>query len=290
MVTLFDSEQRLDEEATRAHVDFLVESGADGIFCLGSVGEFAYLSEDERNKTIKIVVDQVAGRVPVIAGTSHFSTKVSVKLSKEAERLGVDAVMSILVPYFPLTEEMIHNYYKKLSEEITLPILIYNFPIITNFDISPETIAKLAEIDNIVGLKDTVLDANHTKRVLELVPKEFVVMPGSELTLQASLEAGAKGAIFGTSNVDPKPLCEVYNLYQSGNLEKANAKMHEATKLIELMIVASVEHGPSILKNAMKLKGRKINTTVRSPLPQLNTEQLEKLKSIMERLDLLHKG
>lgn len=289
MVTLFDAEQQLDEKAIGAQVDFLVKSGVDGIFCLGSVGEFAYLNEDERNKTVKIVVDKVAGRVPVIAGTSHFSTRGSIKLSKEAENIGADAVMSILVPYFPLTDEMIYNYYKQLSEEINLPILIYNFPMITNFDISPETIGKLAKINKIVGLKDTVLDANHTIRVLELVPKDFAVMPGSEITLQASLEAGAKGAIFGTSNIDPKPLCEVYNLYKSGNLEKAKAKMQEATRLIEVMIVASIQCGPSILKNAMKLNGRKINTTVRSPLPELNAEQLEKLRAVMEKLGLLHK-
>lgn len=290
MVTLFDAKQQLDEEAIRLQVDFLVESGVHGIFCLGSVGEFAYLSEEERNRTVKIVVDQAAGRVPIIVGTSHFSARVSVKLSQEAERLGADAVMAILVPYFPLTDEMVYNYYVKLSEEVNLPILIYNFPMLTNFDISPETIARLAEIDKIVGLKDTVMDANHTRSVLELVPKNFVVMPGSEITLEASLEAGAKGAIFGTSNIDPKPLCEFYNLYQSGNLEKAKAKMQEATKLIEVMIVASIEYGPSILKNAMKLNGRKINTTVRSPLPQLNAEQLEKLRSVMQKLGLLKTG
>lgn len=290
MITPFDVEEKLDEEAIRVQVDFLVKNGVHGIFCLGSVGEFAYLSEEERNRTVKIVVDQAAGRVPIIVGTSHFSTRVSVKLSKEAEKLGADAVMSILVPYFPLTEEMIYNYYKNLSERVNLLILIYNFPMLTNFDISPETIAKLAEIDNIVGLKDTVMDANHTRRVLELAPKDFIVMPGSEITLEASLEAGAKGAIFGTSNIDPKPLCEVYNLYQSGNLEKAKAKMQEATRLIEVMTVASIEHGPSILKNAMKLNGRKINTTVRSPLPQLNAEQLEKLKVVMEKLGLLQIG
>nr|MDO8079829.1 dihydrodipicolinate synthase family protein [Candidatus Freyarchaeota archaeon] len=288
MVTLFDEAQRLDEDAIRAQVDFLVENGVHGIFILGSMGEAAYLSEEERNRTVKIVVDQAAGRVPVVVGTSHFSTRVSVKLSNEAEKLGADAIMSLLIPYFPLTEEMIYNHYKKLSEEVNLPIFIYNFPILTHFDISPETIAKLAEIDNIVGLKDTVLDGNHTRRVLELVPKDFVVMPGSEITLQAALEAGAKGAIFGTSNIDPKPLCEVYKLHQSGNIEKAKAKMQEATKLIEVMTIASVEFGPSIIKNAMKLNGRKINTTVRSPLPQLNAEQLEKLKFIMKKLGLLH--
>jgi 4-hydroxy-tetrahydrodipicolinate synthase len=288
MVTLFDEAQRLDEDAIRAQVDFLVENGVHGIFTLGSIGEGAYLSEEERNRTIKIVVDQAAGRVPVIAGTSHCSTRVSVKLSNEAEKLGADAIMSLLIPYFPLTEEIIYNHYKKLSEEVNLPIFIYNFPMINHFDISPETISELSEINNIVGLKDTVLDANHTKSVLELVSKDFVVMPGSEITLQVALEAGAKGAIFGTSNIDPKPLCGVYKLYQSGNIEKAKARMNEATKIIEIMAIASIEFGPSIIKNAMKLNGRKISTTVRSPLPQLNAEQQEKLKSLMKKLGLLH--
>ncbi|MEM2134719.1 MAG: dihydrodipicolinate synthase family protein [Candidatus Freyarchaeota archaeon] len=286
MVTLFDEEQRLDEAAMREHVEFLLDKGVHGIFCLGSMGEFAYLSEEERNKTVEIVVDQVAGRVPVIVGTSHFSTRVSIRLSREAEKLGADAVMSVLVPYFPLTEEMVYNYYKKLAEEVNIPVFIYNFPMVTRFDISPETIAKLAEIDNVVGLKDTVIDANHTKRVLELVPKDFIVMPGSELTLQASLEAGAKGAIFGTSNIEPKPLCEVFKLYNSGNVEKAKAYMPEATKLLELLLVAPMECGPSLIKNAMKLYGRKICTAVRSPLPQINAEQLEKLKLTMEKLGL----
>ncbi len=290
LVTPLTEEEELDEDALRWHVNYLIKKGVHGVFCLGSTGEFPYLSEEERSRVAEVVVDEAGGRVPVIVGVSHHSCRVAAKLARRAERIGADALIAIIPSYFPVTDDMAYEYYVRLAEATSLPLLIYNFPAVTNFDIKPETVAKLAEVENIVGIKDTVTDPQHTMRVLELVPEDFAVFPGSELTMQASMEAGAKGMIFGTSNIDPKPAIRIYEAYKSGDLEKARTLLPDATKLLPLLTLAPTEYLPAIIKNAMKLTGKPINPTVRKPLPNLSSQQIEKLKETLKKLSLLKEG
>lgn len=290
LITPFDGKGGIDEAFLRSHVDYLIECGVHGVFCLSSVGEFAYLSDEEKLRVMGVVVEEVAGKVPVLVGVGHFSCKASLDYARAAERLGADGLVAILLPYFPLTDDMAYEYYRFLAASTSLPVVIYNFPAVTGFDIKPETVARLAEVDNIVGIKDTVTDARHTLRILELAPKGFSVFPGSELTLQAAMEAGARGMILGTSNVNPKPAVELYEAYRSGDLAKARLILPRALSFLKLLSVAPAQFLPSILKNAIRLTGRPINTEVRKPLPGLSNEQIESLKEIMAEIGLLESG
>jgi len=290
LITPFDNEGKIDEAFLRSHVDYLVEHGVHGVFCLGSVGEFAYLSDEEKLKVMEVVVEEVAGRVPVLVGVGHFSCKVSVDYVKAAERLGADGVVAILLPYFHLTDDMAYEYYVSLAGSTGLPVIIYNFPAVTGFDIKPETVARLAEVENITGIKDTVIDVQHTLKLLELVPRGFSVFPGSEITLQAAMEAGAKGMILGTSNITPKPSVELYEAYKSGDVAKARLLLPKVVSLLQLVSFTPIQYLPSVIKNAIKLTGRPINTGVRKPLPNLSAEQLEKLREKMVEIGLLEAG
>ncbi|MEM1797932.1 MAG: dihydrodipicolinate synthase family protein [Candidatus Jordarchaeales archaeon] len=276
LITPFNREGEIDETFLRTHVDYLVECGVHGVFCLSSVGEFAYLSDEEKLKIIEIVVEEVAGRVPVLVGVGHFSFRVSLNYAKAAERLGADGLVAILLPYFPVTDAMAYEYYASLAKSTGLPTLIYNFPTVTGFNISPETVVRLAEVGNVVGIKDTVVDPQHTLKILELAPKDFSVFPGSEVTLQAAMEAGASGMILGSTNIDPRPAIELYNAYRSGDIARARSLLPRVVSFLQLLSIAPAQFIPSILKNAMKLAGRPINPDVRNPLPSLSKEQLKK--------------
>ncbi|MEM4445869.1 MAG: dihydrodipicolinate synthase family protein [Candidatus Jordarchaeales archaeon] len=290
LITPFNREGEIDETFLRTHVDYLVECGVHGVFCLSSVGEFAYLSDEEKLKIIEIVVEEVAGRVPVLVGVGHFSFRVSLNYAKAAERLGADGLVAILLPYFPVTDAMAYEYYASLAKSTGLPTLIYNFPTVTGFNISPETVVRLAEVGNVVGIKDTVVDPQHTLKILELAPKDFSVFPGSEVTLQAAMEAGASGMILGSTNIDPRPAIELYNAYRSGDIARARSLLPRVVSFLQLLSIAPAQFIPSILKNAMKLAGRPINPDVRNPLPSLSKEQLKKLEEKMYELGLLNAG
>ncbi|MBS7247720.1 MAG: dihydrodipicolinate synthase family protein [Candidatus Freyarchaeota archaeon] len=287
IITPFNSEGGLDEAFLRSHVNYLIKCGVHGVFCLSSVGEFAYLSDEEKLRVMEVVVEEVAGRVPVLVGVGHFSCRVSVNYAKIAERLGADGLVAIILSYFPVTDDMAYEYYVSLAGSTSLPVLIYNFPAVTGFDIKPETVARLAEIENIVGIKDTVVDARHTLKILELAPSGFSVFPGSEITLQAAMEAGAKGMILGTSNITPTPSVEFYEAYRSGDIARARSLLPKVVNLLQIVSIAPVQYLPSIIKNAINLIGRPINTFVRKPLPSLSKEQLEKLKEKMVEIGLL---
>lgn len=290
LITPFNGRGEIDEAFLRSHVNYLVERGVHGVFCLSSVGEFAYLSDEEKLKVVEVVVGEVAGRVPVLVGVGHFSLKVSLNYARAAERLGADGLVAILLPYFPVTDAMAYEYYASLAKSTGLPVLIYNFPAVTGFDINPETVVRLAEIDNVVGIKDTVADPQHTLKILELAPKGFSVFPGSEVTLQAAMEAGASGMILGSTNIDPRPAVELYDAYRSGDTARAHALLPKVVSFLQLLSIAPAQFIPSILKNAMRLTGRPVNPEVRKPLPSLSKEQLEKLEEKMRELGLLRTG
>lgn len=155
MVTSMNPDESLNEAEIRRQVNRQIAAGADAVFCLGTNGEFYILSEEEKLRVIEIVVEETAGRVPVYAGTGCPGTKATVALSKKAEALGVD-VLSVISPYFAaISQEEIFLHYKTLAENVSLPIVMYNMPARTGNNIAPETVRRLAQIPNIVGVKDS---------------------------------------------------------------------------------------------------------------------------------------
>ena len=281
IVTLYKKSGEIHEKAIRDHIDFLIENGVHGIFSMGSTGEFAYLSDEERKAVLKITVDQVNGRVPVIAGISSPSVKLAINWGKYVEDVGSDAAMAILPAYFPVTKKEIYTYFETLSNGINLPLFLYYFPTITNYQIKAGIIQKLAENDLIIGVKETVMTIDHVKEVIELVnDPNFIVLVGVDPLLKTGLELGAKGAILGSSNFTPKLHSELYNAFKNKD-QKFDELYVKFNKIIVsvLQYASPIQNSVALTKEAMKILGRNIETSVRSPLPSLS----EKIKKRIEK-------
>ncbi|MHA1379212.1 MAG: dihydrodipicolinate synthase family protein [Candidatus Helarchaeota archaeon] len=280
IVTLFDKNGEINEEAVREHIDFLINNGVHGIFSMGSTGEFAYLSDDERKKALNITVDQVNGRVPVIAGISSPSVRLAINWGMFAEDVGADATMAIIPAYFPVSKKDVFSYFETLSNRINLPLLLYNFPSIT-FEIKTTTIQKLADAKLIVGVKETVMSIDHVQKVIELVnDPNFIVLVGIDPLFKPGLEIGAHGAVLGSSNFAPKLHSQLFNAFKEGKNDLFEQLYIKFQKIIikVLQYASPIQNSVSLTKEVMKLLGRNINTGVRMPLPTLSDKINRKLE------------
>lgn len=280
MVVLYKKDGSIDEKAIREHIDFLIENGVHGIFALGSTGEFAYLSDEERKQVLKITVDQVNGRIPVIAGISSPSVRLAINWGKYGEDVGADATMAILPTYFPVSKKEVYSYFESLSNGINLPLFLYNFPSIT-FEIKPSTIQKLAENNLIIGIKETVMQIDHVKEVIELVnDPNFIVLVGVDPLFKPGLEIGVKGAILGSSNFAAKLHSRLYNAFKNEDQKQFDALYDKFNKIMVnvLQYASPIQNSVSLTKEAMKILGRNIETGVRSPLPSLSERVIKKLE------------
>lgn len=281
IVTLFRNGE-LDEQSIREHVDFLIENGVHGIFSMGSTGEFAYLSDEERRTALKIAVDQTNGRVPIIAGISASSVKLAIGWGKYAEDIGADAAMALLPAYFPTTRKQVYSFFEMLSNGINLPLFLYNFPDITHFQIKASMIQQMATNGLIVGIKDTVMSIDHVKEVIELVNNsDFIVFVGTDLLVKPGLELGIKGAILGSSNFAPGLHSRLFNAFKNKDQELFDELYQKFQKVISgvLQYASPIQNSVSLTKEAMRIIGRDIDTSVRSPLPVIK----EKVKKKIEK-------
>lgn len=276
MVTLFKDDSVIDEAALRAHIDYLIDAGIHGLLALGSTGEFAYLSQEEKKKVLQITADQINGRVPFLAGISSTSTKLAIELGRFAQEVGADAVMAVLPTYFMLENANIEMYYEGIAAALELPIYAYNFPMNTRIDLSPKLVAKLAEKGTLAGIKETVMDLNHIQEMVERTPKDFCVLCGSELMFQGSLDFGVKGAILGMGNCFSKLFVQIWDAYKRNDTNALPALFQDLAKIIPL-INQPVDYLPSMTKEILVAMGHSLDPQVRSPLRQIKERWRKKL-------------
>ncbi|MHA1265467.1 MAG: dihydrodipicolinate synthase family protein [Candidatus Helarchaeota archaeon] len=284
MITLFKGEGEIDENALREHIDYLVDCGIHGLFALGSTGEFAYLSQEEKKQVLALTADQLNGRIPLIAGISSLSTKLSIELAKYSEKIGADAVMAVLPTYFMLENKNIEMHFEKIATAIELPLYAYNFPLTTRIDLTPKLVAKLADKKVLAGIKETVIDLEHIRKMRELTPEDFCLLCGSEIILRGSLDLGVDGAILGMGNGFPKLFVEIWKAYQNKNTEKLEILWRDFQQIIPL-INQPMDYLPSMIKEILLVKGRNLNPQVRSPLRPIK----EKWRKKLEKLEILKK-
>lgn len=280
MVTLFKGDQELDEKAMREHIDYLINAGVHALFVLGSTGEFAYLSEAEKKQVIEIAADQIKGRIPLVVGTSSCSTKLAIDLAKVAEKAGAAAVMSIIAPYFPLEKANIELHYEKLAAAIELPLYAYNFPLITNLNLAPKLIAKLAEKKILRGIKETVVDINHIQQMMDLTPPDFCVICGTEILLNQAMKLGVDGAIVGTGNCFPELLVEIWESFKN-DPDKSESLWQRFSKVLP-HLNQPLNYLPSLTKEILVVRGRDINPQVRSPLRVIKERIRKKIQTLKE--------
>jgi 4-hydroxy-tetrahydrodipicolinate synthase len=232
-VTPFTRQGDLDVEALRACVRFWVENGVSGLVPCGSNGEAPYLSREERSKVISIVVDEVNGRIPVIAGTGSLSTQETISLTRDAKNLGVDAVLIVTPFYFKLTDREIIAHYRAVLDSVDIPIVVYNAPKFAGFSLNPEVIHQLAcENEQVAAVKDSSGNIDTITEIVRLVGSRVSVLAGAADIALSSFSLGSRGAVLAVANVFPTTCKRLYEAFR-------NNKLDEATRLQKRITVAN---------------------------------------------------
>jgi 4-hydroxy-tetrahydrodipicolinate synthase len=282
VVTPFHADESLNLTRLRELIERQLQAGVHGIFVLGTTGEFFALSEAEKQAVMAEAVACVNGRVPVYAGTGAVSTGEVKRLTKVAEQEKITGV-SIITPYFvkPNQTELYHHF-KAIAESTTLQVILYNNPATCNgLAIEPETVAKLALVDNIVGIKDSSGDLQNTIELLRVTDaKRFSVLTGRDTLIQASLLAGAAGAIPASCNVAPAWCVGIYEAVKAGDVAKASELQKQ---LHPVRMALSLGTGNAAIKEAMRLLGVDAGPN-RLPILPFTDSQIDKLRTAVAKV------
>ncbi len=288
VVTPFDEHEEFNEPVFRELIDWLIERGITGIVPCGTTGEFSLMTQGERARVIEVCVDQVNGRIPVIAGTGDTATKLVIDATRHALDVGADAAI-IVNPYYmkPKGGKGIYDHYLSIAEAVDIPIVIYNIPVATNQYIPWQVVEDLADVDNIVGMKDSSGDLKYFMTVLEKVGDKIDVVVGWDEVVLAALAAGAKGMILASANVIAPFWLDIYDKVREGRLDEAREAQRRIQKFTR-HIVATGAQGPKVCLNYM---GLKVGNT-RRPIVMGDTvsfELREEFRIELEKLGLLER-
>jgi 4-hydroxy-tetrahydrodipicolinate synthase len=283
IVTPFKNGQ-FDEAAYRELIEFQVKGGIHGIVPCGTTGESPTLSHAEHKRVVETCIDQVKKRVMVIAGSGSNNTAEAVELTQHAQQAGADAALMITPYYNKPTQEGLFQHYKTVASQTKIPIVVYNVPGRTSLNLLPETMARLAELPNIVGLKDATGDLKQGCKTLELCGDKITVLSGDDFTTFPLLCVGGKGVISVVSNVAPGDMAGMCNAFFAGDLAKARELHYKMWPLTEAMFF---ETNPVPVKTALKLMG-KITGEVRQPLCPMSGANEDKLRQVMQRYGLIN--
>lgn len=280
-LTPMNSDETINYTGLRKEVDRLIEGGIHGIFPVGTNGEAYALSFEEKVNIIRETVDQVAGRVPIYAGTGCVTTEETIRLSKEAEKMGVEA-LSVITPYFAkIGQEEIYNHFKLVAESVNIPIILYNIPARTGNHIEAETAAKLAKLPNVRGIKDSSGNFLNILAYIKIkeIREDFVVLAGNDALILSTLQAGGDGAVAGCSNVYPSLMADIYNKYKEGDQEGALENQNKITEFRKLFRYGNPN---TIVKKATDLMGHNVGEC-RSPFNHISIEGQEAIRSFVEQ-------
>lgn len=286
VITPFDDTGSVNYHVYKVFINKLIDEGVHGIFSMGTTGEFYALSNDEYKKIISCTVETVNGRADVYAGTNSITTRGTIELIKIVESVGgVDAV-SVLTPMFiSQTQKEVFNFFKSIAESTELPIVIYNNKPKTNVTVEPETIARLAEIPNIVAVKDSTGDFTNTEEYIRLTRHrdDFSVLLGRDTLIYAGLCYGATGSIASCANVAPRIAVDIYEKFLKGDHEGA---LEAQFKLAPLRIACNMGTFPATIKEALVMLGYPVGKCL-EPISQLNDNEREKLEEVLRAMNLL---
>jgi 4-hydroxy-tetrahydrodipicolinate synthase len=268
---------KVDEASLRKLIEFQIKNGTDGIVPCGTTGESSTLSHEEHDKVVEIVIDAVNKRVPVIAGTGSNSTAEAIRLTRHAYKAGADGALMVAPYYNRPTQEGLYQHYKAVAEAVPIPIIIYNIPGRTGVNINPDTLARLAKIKNIVGVKEASGSIKQMSDVIGLCGPNFDVLSGDDLFTLPLMAMGGRGVISVISNVAPADMAGLVDAFAAGDLKKAQALHFKMSGLIDALFL---ETNPTPVKAALSLM-KKISYEVRLPLYKLSDANYEKLKKVM---------
>jgi 4-hydroxy-tetrahydrodipicolinate synthase len=280
VATPMQANEDLDLPRFRWFLDHLIREGVHGLFVLGTNSEFYALDEYEKQTVIATAVKHVGKRVPVFAGTGAESTREAVRLTKMAEREGADGV-SVITPYFiSPTQQEIYDHYRRVAESTSLPVILYNNPSTCGgLKIDVDTVGRLAQIPNILGIKDSSGDLQNTNEYVRVVPSRFSVMQGRDTLIYPSLLFGARGAVPASANVAPGLAVEIFEAFQRGDHASAKAAQ---LRLNPIRLSLNLGTAPGGVKAALDLIGMSLGPS-RSPIAPLSPEKWEKMRAALRQ-------
>ena len=273
----------VDEEKLRELVEFQIENGTDGIVPCGTTGEASTLDYEEHDRVIEIVVEQTRKRVPIIAGTGSNSTQEAIEISEHARKVGADGLLLVTPYYNKPTQEGLYLHYKAVAEAVPLPQVLYNVPGRTSVNMLPATVARLAEISNIVAIKEATGSLQQASEILALCGDKIDVLSGDDFITFPMMACGGKGVISVTANIMPKEIAAMVDAFNAGNMDEAR-RLH--LKLLKINNAMFIETNPTPVKTALGLMG-KCSDEVRLPLAPMAEANKAKLSGIMKEYGLI---
>lgn len=283
MVTPLLKDGSIDWKRLRDLVDFQLAEGTDGIVPCGTTGESATLTHEEQFEVIKAIVEQVRGKVPVIAGAGSNSTRTVIELARHAQQAGADAILSVAPYYNKPTQEGLFRHFQAIAESVDLPIIVYNVPGRTASNMDAATTLRLAKVANIVGVKEA---SGHLAQIMEILrnkPPEFSVLSGDDAITLAIIALGGDGVISVAANEAPRMMKAMVDAGLRGDFQTAR-QWHN--KLLPLMNINFIESSPIPVKAALAMMG-KIEEAYRLPLCPMREENKIKLRSVLQELTLI---
>ncbi|MCQ2453619.1 MAG: dihydrodipicolinate synthase family protein [Clostridia bacterium] len=287
IVTPLTSDGKFDEKAYRSLIDYLADNGIHGVFPFGTTGEFYAFDLGFYKNVLEVTKDAVKGRMDIYAGANDITTAGAAKIAKAVESVGGIDALSVLTPMFvSQTQYEVAEYYRGVASETSLPIIIYNNKPKTNVTVEPATVAKLAEVENIIGVKDSTGDMTNSEEYLRLtrgLDKKFHVMMGRDTLILAGLHYGASGAIASCANVAPRIAVDIYENFVKGDYKAA---LDAQFRFSALRIATNMGTFPVVLKEALKMIGHDCGDCVK-PIQPLSDEQRAKLRGTLTEMGLL---
>jgi 4-hydroxy-tetrahydrodipicolinate synthase len=276
-------EGKVDEEAYRELIEFQIQNGTHAIVPCGTTGESATLSMEEHARVIDVAVEAVNKRVPVIAGTGGNNTNEAIELTEHAKKAGADATLQVAPYYNKPTQEGLYQHFKAISEAAPLPQVVYNIPGRTGVNILPETVARLAELSDIVAIKEASGDLGQMAEIVRLAGDNITLLSGDDNVTLPVLALGGKGVVSVVANIVPKDSSDLVKAWEEGQVDKARALFY---KLLPLCKAMFYETNPIPVKTALALMG-KTTDELRLPMCNMAPANLERLKKALQDYGLI---
>lgn len=274
----------VDWKSLEKLIEFQIKEGISGIVPCGTTGESATLSYEEHNKVIEFTVKKVNKRVPVIAGTGANSTEEAIELTEHAKKVGADASLQVCPYYNKPSQEGLYRHFMKIAETVDIPVVLYNIPGRTGINMQPETIIKLSEIPNIIGIKEASGSMDQVTEIAKGIKKKsFSILSGDDSLTLPMMSVGAKGVISVASNIIPKKISKMVKDFLDG---KADSARRAHLELFDLMKALFIETNPIPVKTSLSMMSM-IKEEFRLPLCEMSSQNKEKLKKVLAKYKII---
>ncbi len=283
IITPFDVHGNFDEENYRQLIEFQIENGTDAIVPCGTTGESATLDYEEHDQVIKACIEQVNKRVPVLAGTGSNATAEAIAISQHAKEMGADGVLLVAPYYNKPSQEGLYQNFKAIAENVALPQVLYNVPGRTGINMVAETTVRLAEIDNVVAIKEASGDITQASEIIARAGDKIDVLSGDDFLTLPLMACGAKGVISVTANIMPKQVKTMVQAIQEGRWDEAR-QLH--LQLLDVHQAMFIESNPVPVKTSAALMG-KCRSDVRLPMVAMQADTLAKLQVVLRKHNLI---